>query len=141
MNNTNLTKYPRPAAVKLICLNILIISVEEVPEDDVEEIKQKLKNYFREDISFNEPHFTQQLLLREGSREQVIGFLLNPDKLVYSYEEKGRGNEVRHCLHFKLSNNRTLRIPVIFDKNGEKGLYILTYIMRYRRWQNMIKRA
>lgn len=31
-----------------------------------------------------------------------------------------------------------MKLPVIFDKNGKKGLYILTYIMTYRHWKKII---
>jgi hypothetical protein len=113
---------------------------EETKEDHIEDIKRKLKNYKREEIEFNEPHFTQQLILREGNKEEVINNLLNPDKLIYSYQEKGKYGDTKHILHFKISNNRTMRLPIIFDKNGKKSLYILTYVMRYRKWQNMIRR-
>jgi len=111
-----------------------------VVEDDIEEIKKKLKCYRREDIKFNEPHFTQQIILREGSREEVISSLLNPEKLAYCYHEQGKNGRIVHCLHFSISNSRTMKLPTIFDRDGRKGLYILTYIMRYRRWQNMARK-
>ena len=107
--------------------------------NSIEELKKKLRNYIGKDITFNEPHFTQQLILREGSREEVINNLLNPEKLVYYYKERGKqGNEV-YCLYFRISNTRTMKLPVILDKNNKKGLYIKTYIMRYRAWQSMIR--
>lgn len=114
--------------------------MDEVREDNLEEIREKLKKYAKEDITFNEPHFTQQALFREGSKEEVIQSILHPEKLVYSYQEQGKYGDTKHCLHFKVSNTRTLRIPVIFNKDGEKNLYILTYILRYRPWQNMIRK-
>ena len=113
---------------------------EENKEDNIEELQKKLRTYKREDIKFNEPHFSNQLILRQGNKEEVINLLLNPDKLVYSYQEKGKYDDIKHCLHFQVSNNRTMRLPVIFDKNNKKSLYIITYIMRYRPWQNMIKK-
>jgi len=109
--------------------------------DDIKKLKKKLKEYKKEDMEFNEPHFTQQLYLREGTKKEVINNLLKPENLVFSYKEKGKYGDTIHCLHFKLSNTRTLRLPVIFDKNNEKGLYILTYIKRYRSWQNMVKKG
>jgi len=112
---------------------------EEIREDNIEELKNKLREYDRSCILFNEPHFTQQITLRQGSKEDIIKNLLNPDKLVYSYQEKGKYGDIIHCLHFKISNNRTIRLPVIFDRNNRKSLYIITYIMRYRPWQNMIR--
>lgn len=110
-----------------------------VVEDNIKDLKKKLRNYKREQLQFNEPHFTQQLTLREGNREEVIKFLLNPDKLVYSYPEKGKYGDTIHCLHFEVSNTRTMRLPIIFKNDGK--IYIITYIMRYRNWQNMIKRG
>ena len=105
--------------------------------EDVEELKNMLKRHSREDIMFNEPHFTHQLMLREGDKEAVIMNMLHPDKLVYSFQQVGKYGDIIHCLHFGISNSRTLRIPVIFRK--DKTLYILTYIVRYRRWQNMVR--
>ena len=114
--------------------------MNDTKEDNIEVIKKRLSDYTKEDLEFNEPHFSQQLVLREGNKEEVINNMLNPDKLVYSYQEEGKYGDIKHCLHFRISNNRTMRIPIIFDRNDKKGLYILTYIMRYRPWQNMIKR-
>lgn len=111
-----------------------------MPDDDVEKLKEKLKSYSKQDIEFNEPHFTQQLEVREGSREKVVETLLNPEKLVYSYQETGKYGDIIHCMHFKVSNTRTMRLPVIFDRDGKKSLYIITYIMRYRAWQNMVRK-
>ena len=113
--------------------------MDEIKKDDLEELKKKLRDYKKENIIFNEPHFTQQLKLREGNRDEVINNLLNSDKLVYSYQEKGKFGDVKHNLHFNISDTKTMRIPVILDPNNKKGLYIITYIMRYRNWRNMIK--
>lgn len=113
--------------------------MEEIKEDDVEELKKKLRNFKKEQLIFNEPHFTQQLKLREGNKEDVVRHLLNPDKLVYSYQEKGKYGDTVHCLHFEVSNSRTMRLPIIFRSDSK--VYIITYIMRYRNWQNMIKRG
>jgi hypothetical protein len=115
--------------------------MQEAEEDDVEQIKEKLRMYNKGEIIFNEPHFTIRLMMREGSKEEVISNLLSPDRLVYSYKEEGSFGEVIHCLHFKISNTRTMRLPVIFDAKGRKNLYILTYIMRYRPWQSMLRKG
>ncbi len=113
----------------------------QIKEDDIKELKKKLRAFKKDQITFNEPHFTQQLMLRGGDREEVVKNILNPDKLVYSYREKDKYGSIRHILHFRISNTRIMRLPVIFNKNKEKNLYILTYIMRYRPWQNMIKKG
>lgn len=114
--------------------------MDETTEDDIQEIKIKLRKYNRNQIRFNEPHFTQQLMLRDGNREDIIKNLLIPEKLSYSYSSKGKYGDTVHCLHFAISNTRTIRLPVIFERNNEKCLYIITYIIRHRRWQNMIRR-
>ncbi len=46
-------------------------------KEDLEYIKKKLKPYTKEELIFNEPHFTRQLLLREGNRDVVINELLD----------------------------------------------------------------
>lgn len=102
---------------------------------DLEKVKSKLKSYKKEDIIFNEPHFTEMLILREGSREDVTKNLLNPEKLVHAEEEKPS----KYKLYFKMSNTRTMILPIIFDKDNKKCLYTLTYIMRYRNWRNTIR--
>lgn len=109
-------------------------------DGSLEELKKRLQSYKEEDIELNEPHFSQQISVREGSKKDVIHHLLNPEKLVYFYTETGKYNDTVYCLHFKISNTRTMRLPVIFDRNNKKSLYILTYILRYRPWQNMVKK-
>jgi len=97
--------------------------MDNEPENDLAQLKLKLRSYTEAEIEFNEPHFSQQLALREGNREELIKIILNPEKLVYFYCENGKYGDTIHCLHFDLSNTRTIRLPVIFDKNGKKSLY------------------
>ncbi len=40
--------------------------MENVETDNLDEIKKKLKDYKEDDIKFNEPHFSDKLMLREG---------------------------------------------------------------------------
>lgn len=110
-------------------------------EEELEDVKTRLRSYKREEIIFNEPHFTLRLVLRDGKREDVISALLKPDKLVYSYKEVGKLGDTVHCLYFAVSNTRTMYLPVIFDRHGRKSLYIITYILRYRPWQRMVRRG
>ncbi len=102
-------------------------------------LKKRLRTYSKKDIRFNEPHFSKMLMLRDGSEEEVIDCLLNPVNLVYYYTEKGKFGDTVYCLHFKISNTRTLRLPVIFSKKTLYILTILTYIPRYRKWQSMVR--
>ncbi len=101
--------------------------------EDVASIKQKLRQYELKDLEFNEPHFSQQLLLREGNKTMVIRHLLDPVCLVSVRKELGKYSDNKFALHFSVSSSLTMIIPVIFDKSAKKSLYILTYIMRYRR--------
>ncbi len=111
-----------------------------IREENPEEIKSLLKNYRKEDIRFNDQHFENQLFVREGNKDEVIKNLLNPENLVYTYSEKGKYGDTIHCLHFKISNTRTMKLPIIFDRKNRKCLYIITYIMRHRHWENMVRR-
>jgi hypothetical protein len=109
------------------------------PIGSIDELKTKLKTYKKEDVIFNEPHFTTQLTMREGNKDDVIKNLLNPENLVSYYSEPGKYNDIKYSLYFKVSSARTMKIPVIFDLNNKKSIYVLTYIMRYRPWQSMVK--
>src|SRR4030042_1122386 len=93
-------------------------------------IKEQLKSYSINQVVFID-HAVESMLLRDGSKEEVISNLFSPEKLVYYYPE---GNKV--VLFFRLSNTRTLKLPVVFAK---KRLYIITYIKTYRPWQNLVK--
>ncbi len=107
----------------------------------VSEMRIRLSQYCRRDIRFNEPHFTHMLLLREGNKEEVIRNLLEPEDLVHMYSEKGKRGDIKYSLYFRMSNTRTMKIPVILDLNKKKCIFVLTYIMRYRPWQSMIRGA
>jgi len=102
-------------------------------------IKLLLRSYEKEDVLFNEPHFTNQLAAREGSREDVLKNILNPERLAYASVRTGKHGDDVYSLYFKISNTRTMKLPVIFNPSGKKGLYILTYIMRHRAWQSMVR--
>lgn len=114
--------------------------MQEITSASVKKLKKKLESYERGHLKFNEPHFTQMLLLRDGDKRQVIQNLLNPENLMYFYTEKGKYGDVKYSLYFKISHNKTMKLPLIFDLNNKKCIYILTYIMRDRPWHTMIKR-
>jgi len=105
---------------------------------NLEEIKEKLRSYKEADIKFYEPHFTENMIGRGGSRKDVIENLLNPMKLVHVKLEIGIYGDMKHVLFFELGRVQTLKLPVIFNESNKKTLYIITYIMRYRPWQEMI---
>jgi hypothetical protein len=100
---------------------------------EVGEIRKKLSNYNK--IQYNDPHVTIRCLQREISKEQIEKNTLNPENLVLAYTTKE--NPDKYELYFKLNSNKTLKLVAMFKKDE---LYIITVIMRWRKWQNMIKR-
>lgn len=104
-------------------------------EFSLDALKKKLLSYKRADIIFNEPHFTRQLILREGDRSSVIQNLLNPVRLIGVRVEVGEYGDMKYALFFDVEQSKTMILPVIFDTHRKKSLYVLTYIMRYRRIQ------
>ena len=107
----------------------------EKRDEDLAVIKKRIKNYSRAQIQFNEPHFTRQIALREGNRNELIGHLLDLESLLAVQSEQGRYGDRIYLLYFKISDERTLKIPLIFNRNAQQNLYILTYIMRFRSWK------
>ena len=91
--------------------------MDYLPESEINLIKKRLRTYNRKEIKFNEPHFSQQLALRDGNKEEVIENLLNPERLVLAYIELGRYNDIKYSLYFAISNSKTMKLPIIFD-NG-----------------------
>ena len=98
----------------------------------VETMKSLLKTYNRKNILFNEPHFSRQMALRQGNKEEVFQQIFHPERLIH-VEKQGR---IKYALYFKVSGTRTLKLPVLVKR---KNLYILTYIMRYRKWHKKKK--
>ena len=110
---------------------------EELTPDALEAVKRRLQSYVVEEVSYAEPHFTEQLVARGGNREAATRHLLEPNALVYAYREPGKYGDWKYVLYFRLDSTRTLLLPVIFDSDGRKNIYILTYMLRYRSWQSM----
>ncbi|MBS3172594.1 hypothetical protein J4438_03370 [Candidatus Woesearchaeota archaeon] len=100
---------------------------------DLEQLKNNLKNYKKEEIIFKR-HALNSIALRGSSKEFIIEHLLNPVKLV-DFEEQGLD---KYKLIFYISNSKTMILPVVLK---EKRLYILTFIMRYRAWKKLVERG
>lgn len=77
---------------------------------------------------------------RDGNLEEVIAILLNSEKLVYFYKEKSSKGEIFYNLHFKISNTKTLKLPVIINRSGHKNLCIIIDIMIYGPWKKAVKK-
>jgi hypothetical protein len=80
----------------------------------LEEIKQKLKSYAINQVVFSD-HAIESMLLRGGTKEEILSNLSNPERLVNYYADNKK-----LILFFKLSNTRTLKLPVVLTK---KHLY------------------
>ncbi|KYC51678.1 MAG: hypothetical protein AMQ74_01039 [Candidatus Methanofastidiosum methylothiophilum] len=108
-------------------------------KNEVQELKEKLKLLSKDNVQYSD-HFLIRMAQRDGNLAEVITLLLNPEKLVYFYKEKSNQGEIVYNLHFKISNTKTLKLPVIIDRYGHKNLYIITYIMIYEPWKKAIKK-
>ena len=102
-----------------------------IKKEDVEKIKSVLKVYKRENLDFNEPHFTLKLNRQKIDRKEVIKNILKPDKLSFVGVSKSKNPNYKyvHDLYFKLSKNRIFKIPVSIKP---KSLYVIT-IFKIRR--------
>lgn len=100
---------------------------------DIETIRNRLKSIDAKNIRFNEPHFTERMLVRGGNRDAVMRHLTQPELLVHVEEQKGKYGDPKYVLYFQISATRTLILPIIFQK---QGVYILTFILRHRRWKH-----
>ena len=106
--------------------------------NDLLKIRKMLSRYSKKNIIFNEPHVTIRCIQRNITKEQVKDIVMNPDNLVLAYKAKSvRSDEDKYELFFKLSSNKTLKLPVVFKSNK---LYIITVIVRWRKWQAMIRK-
>lgn len=102
-----------------------------IKSGDIEEIKNRLKDYTQKDIEYNEPHFTLKLEREKIDRNEVIRNLLKPDKLAFVgvSESKNPNYDYVYDLYFKLSKNRIFKLPVSLKP---KSLYLIT-IFKIRR--------
>jgi hypothetical protein len=96
---------------------------------EVDEMKSLLRTKPR--LRWNEPHFSDMLHSRDGNREDVIMNLRSPENLVAVKEEQGKYGDTILVLCFGIGD-KSMMLPLVVDK---EGLYILTYIMRYRPWR------
>ena len=99
--------------------------------EDPEKIKIKLSNYKKENLEYNEPHFTIKLDREKIDRKEVIKNILKPNSLVFVGVSKSKNPnyDFIYDLYFKTSRNRILKIPVSFKP---KTLYLIT-IFKIRR--------
>ncbi|MBU1603927.1 MAG: hypothetical protein KJ583_01295 [Nanoarchaeota archaeon] len=102
---------------------------------NLEKIKARLRSYSKEDIEFNEPHFSIKLDREKIDLKEVIKNVLKPDKLVFAGISKSKNPNYKYVfdLYFKLSKNRIFKIPVSMKS---KSLYLITIFKITRRIQD-----
>lgn len=103
----------------------------KIKKENSEQIKNVLRSYKKEDIEYNEPHFTLKLDRLKIDRNEVIKNILKPDKLVLVGVSKSKNPNYKYVydLYFKLSKNRVFKIPISIKP---KSLYLVT-IFKIRR--------
>lgn len=103
--------------------------------ENPDKIKVILKSYSKEDLTYNEPHFTLKLDRLKIDRKEVVKNILKPEKLVFVgvSESKNPNYEYVYDLYFKLSNNRLFKIPTSIKA---KSLYLITIFKIRRKIQN-----
>ncbi|MBD3313099.1 hypothetical protein GF345_01520 [Candidatus Woesearchaeota archaeon] len=106
-----------------------------VRTENVSKVRNILIKYKRDDIEYNESHFTLKLERQKIDRKEVVKNILNPDKLVLVgvSESKNPGYRDVHDLYFKLSRNRIFKIPVSIKP---KSLYLITIFKIRKRIQD-----
>lgn len=106
-----------------------------IKTEDPEKIKWVLSTYSKEDIEYNEPHFTLKLDRQKIDRKEVIKNILTPDNLAFVgvSESKNPNYKYVYDLYFKLSKNRIFKIPVSIKP---QSLYLITIIKIRRKIQD-----
>ncbi len=98
---------------------------ERIKKGDVKEIKDILRQYKKEDLEYNEPHFDLKLQRQKIDRKEVIKNLLKPDKLTFVGISKAKNRKYKYVydLFFELGKRRIFKIPVSIKP---KSLYVIT---------------
>lgn len=108
---------------------------KRLKSENPEKIKKILRKHKKENLEYNEPHFTIKLDRQKIDRKEVIKNILKPDKLAFVgvSEAKNPDYDYVYDLYFKLSNSRIFKIPVSIKT---KSLYLISVIKIRRKIQN-----
>lgn len=83
-----------------------------------EEMLKYLRMYEREDIIFTKKNIEEQLAIRRLAKEEIIGNLLNPKKLIFAEKQerefKGKKEDRYNC-YFIFSKSRAHRYVLSFN--------------------------
>jgi len=101
---------------------------------DLEELKNRLRKYKREDIIIKY-HAKLQAFVRGIDLEEVKDNILNPVRLVYTEKQKSKfPNEEKYNCYFAYSKNHYHRYVIIINRK----IIIATVIDINRDWQKAI---
>jgi hypothetical protein len=102
-----------------------------IRRENVEKVRNKLRGYDKEDVQYNEPHFTLKLDREKIDRNEVVRNILKPDKLAFVGISESKNPDYKYVydLYFKLSKNRIFKVPASIKP---KSLYLIT-IFKIRR--------
>lgn len=87
---------------------------EKIGMGNIKKIKEKLKQYKKEDIEYNQPHVDEKCDMYQMSRRDFERHLLNPEKLNFVGIQKSKNPEYDkiYALYFAVSKSTTYLIPV-----------------------------
>ena len=101
---------------------------------NLEELKQKFKQYNKKDIIITK-HAELQAFVREVDLEEVKDNIINPEKLVYAQkQESQKSDEEKYDCYFAYSKHLYHRYALVL--NGK--VLIVTIIKINRDWQKAI---
>ncbi len=101
---------------------------------ELNELKEKLRNYKKEEIIFA-PHAEIQAFSRDVDLEEVRRNIMNPEKLVYAKEQDAKfRNEEKYDCYFAYSRHLYHRYALTVDGK----VIIVTIIKINRDWQKAI---
>jgi hypothetical protein len=102
---------------------------------DIDELKGKLRTYSEEQIIIKE-HTLIRCFQRGITRETIVGYITNPEKLVDAIEETAKyPGERKFKLVFEQSRNKNFIIVLTMNRK----LNIVTSIIRYRKWVRQVR--
>ncbi|MBI2630361.1 hypothetical protein HYW76_04635 [Candidatus Pacearchaeota archaeon] len=102
---------------------------------NLENFKEKLKEYKKEDIIFTF-HAEIQALIRQIDLEEVRNNLTNPKKLVFVEKEEIQNKKEKYSCYFAYSNFNCHKYVLTLNSK----IIIVTIININRNWQKIIER-
>jgi len=104
--------------------------------ETIENLKDKLKEYKKEDIIITD-HAKIQAIVRDIEIDEVKQNILNPKRLIYAKKQKAENpDEEKYDCYFAYSENLCHRY--VLTVNGK--VIIVTIIKINRGWQKIIER-